>query len=88
MNTNYDFSMLEFKKHSNPYLNTQSIFIFPNNYGISVVNGYAAQCNTTTYEVAILKDNNICYDTVFTNDVLTYQSKDDITKLMNDLSKL
>ena len=64
---------------------TCSRWEFDNGYGISVVHGPLFYCDDTTYEVAILKDNLITYDTPLTNDVLGYQTPEDINNILKEL---
>lgn len=82
------FKDLEFKPH--PLSETdptaiQAIAEFDNGYGVSVIRGRYFYCNDKTYEVAILKDGSLCYDTPITDDVLGYQTKDQVTKIMKEL---
>ena len=83
------FKDLEFKAHLFDEIDPtaiQAIINFDNGYGVSVVRGkYFFYCNDNTYEVAILKDGNLCYDTPIASDVLGYQTKDQITKIMKEL---
>lgn len=83
------FKDLEFKNHSlQPNFNKHVTYTLDNGYGVSIVNGSSAYCGNDTYEVAILKDDEITYDTEFTNDVLGHQSPEDIDKLLINLGKL
>jgi hypothetical protein len=79
----------------------QGKLFFPGGYGISVVRfrfpfgsftGSYTSDNVEDYEVAILKgDENyweICYDTHFTTDVLKYQTKEDINKILSHLIRM
>ncbi len=84
-----EFKDLEFKMHTIfPMLNTHAELELDNGYGISVINGSSAHCCADTYEVAILKDGEITYTTSITDDVLGYQSEDDINELLVKLEKL
>lgn len=78
------FEDLEFQPH--PYqvagFREMAQCEFVNGYGLSIVNGSNAYCDSKTYEVAILHNGKITYDTPLTNDVLAYQSKEDINKLI------
>jgi len=61
----------------------------PNNYGVSVVKipgsyGY----ESGLYEVAILHDGDIVYDTGITSDVLGHQTKWDVTNVMKKVQEL
>lgn len=54
---------------------------FSNGYGISVVIGpYSYGGRNGKYELAVLKDNDLCYDTPITDDVLGWLTKDDVTR--------
>jgi len=62
---------------------------FPNGYGLSIVKGHATYGGDKgLYEAAVLKDDQITYDTTITDDVLGYQSEDDITELLKKVSEL
>lgn len=62
---------------------------FNNGYGISVVCGNPfLYCSEDTYEVAVLKDNKLCYDTPITDDVLGYQTRKDVTNIMKQIQSL
>lgn len=63
----------------------QAIINFDNGYGVSVVRGKYFYCNDNTYEVAILKDGDLCFDTPIASSVLAYRTKDQITKIMKKL---
>lgn len=94
------FKDLEFETH--PILldtksqDTKEIFAnskhavmeFENGYGVSVIFGEQFYSNgIDTYEVAILKDGSICYDTYITDDVLGYQDEDEVTEIMRKVQE-
>lgn len=81
------FKELVFNPHPAAYLGfgVQAIHEFPNGYGISVINGKYAHCDDHTYEVAILKDGHLTYDTPLTQDVLNYQTEKDIDNILSFL---
>lgn len=61
---------------------------FPNKYGISVLCGNPRfYCDENTYEVAILYEDGICCSTSLTDDVLGYQTKEDINNILAELEK-
>ena len=77
----------------------QGKIFFPGGYGISVVrfklygmSGSYTSNDVEDYEVAILKgdENNwdICYDTHLTSNVLGYQTKEDINKILSHLIRM
>jgi hypothetical protein len=92
------FSQIVFEPHPIGEGKHGKLFL-PNGYGISVVRfkipgltGYGSYCNGNTWEVAILKgtqDNfELCYDTEFTNDVLGFQTEDDINNILGKLRRI
>ena len=87
------FSDLDFHPHGNMPDGIAARHFFPNGYGVSVVQfpgsyGYEERL----YEVAILKgleeDWEICYDTPITDDVIGYQSMEDIDNLLSQVESL
>ena len=83
------FEDLEFK----PMLNHDNgIFVrveFPNGYGASIIKSpYSYGGSQDLYELAVLYDNMINYDTEITNDVLGYLTPEDVTKLLERIEKL
>ena len=62
---------------------------FDNGYGASVVKSvYSYGGNQDLYELAVIKDDAICYDTPITDDVLGYLTEDDVTKYLNQIQNL
>ena len=83
------FEDLKFEEHKNyPLMDKQSIVEFKNGFGLSIVNGKHADCSHDSYEVAILKNGSLCYDSGITEDVLGYQTKEDINNLLEQVSNL
>lgn len=64
---------------------SQARINFDNNYGISVVQGAYLYCDENTYEVAVLKNDKLYYETPITCDVLKYQTEEQINKIMEEL---
>ena len=94
------FKDLEFEMH--PILldaksqDTKEIFAnskhavmdFENGYGVSVIFGERFYSNgIDTYEVAIIKDNHVCFDTPLTDTVLAYQNEDEVTEIMRKVQE-
>lgn len=83
------FKDLEFNTHPNaPYMSQQARMDFDNGFGISVVNGQGAYCSEGTYEIAVMKDGEITYDTHITDDVIGHLSPKEITEIMKDIQEL
>ena len=75
------------------YDGVQGLLFFPNGYGISVVrHKFSYGSDRGLYEIAVLKgtkdDFQLCYTTRITNDVLGYQSEDDVTQVMRRIQRL
>jgi hypothetical protein len=72
------------------------VFRFDNEYGISLVcHSFSYGNKNDEFEIAIIKFNsednknwNICYDTDITNDVLGYQSKEDVIEIIQKVINL
>jgi hypothetical protein len=83
------FCDLEFLPHPNCPSSTQCRLHFSNGYGVSVITGEIFYTDSThPYEMAVLKDGGICYDTPITTDVLGYLTQDDVTKHMIAVQEL
>ena len=92
------FKDLEFRPHL-VFEGLQGLAFFSNGYGISVVRfktssgGYGSYTNNENeWEIAVLKgnkdDNDICYDTNITSDVIGYLTKEGVTKVMKQIQNL
>jgi hypothetical protein len=88
------FQDLKFKTHAVIPGGKMAKLLFPNGYGVSVVAGPHLYGNgTTTFEVAVLKQDSegrdgLCYDTPVTDDVLGWQTKEEVTKVMEQVQLL
>lgn len=61
----------------------QAVKIFPNGYGVSVITeGNSYTWAKARFEVAILRNREICYDTPLTDDVIHNASKIKVSKIM------
>ena len=82
------FEDLEFKPHRTG-MGIQARMDFGNNYGVSVVQGDNFYNNTDEeYELAVMYNGNICYNTYITDDVMGYLSKEEVTKIMGQVQEL
>jgi hypothetical protein len=66
---------------------------FPNGYGASVLRGssgwvFSGRTSGGTYELAVLKGSCLCYDTHITNDVLNYQTEEQINAALLAIQEL
>lgn len=62
---------------------------FDNGYGVSVVFGSIFYSNgINTYEVAVLKNREICYDTPITNGVIGHVTADEVSEIMRKVQEL
>lgn len=67
----------------------QAILKFDNGYSVSVVLGSIFYSNgNDTYEVAVMHNGCICYDTPVTSNVIPYQSADEVTEIMKEIQEL
>ena len=88
------FSDLQFNPHKNyPDTGVQAKHFFDNGYGVSVVSFPGSYgFRDGLYESAVLKgteeDWEICYDTWITNDVLGYQSEEEVEDLLHQIKNL
>jgi hypothetical protein len=87
------FSELDFQRHKFAYDGIQAIRFFPNGYGLSVVKHmYSYGYDDGLYEAAVLKgvdgDYELCYDTPVADDIIGYQSEDQIELLLNQIESL
>lgn len=77
------FKDLTFEPHPVWKGGLQARMDFPNGFGISVITGAPGMyCNSGTYEVAVLKNGICCYSTPLTDNVLGYQTKEEVSKVM------
>lgn len=62
---------------------------FPNGYGASVLNStYSHGGEAGLYELAVLKDSDICYSTPITNDVIGHLTAEEVTELLREIEAL
>lgn len=82
------FKDLEFKPHSIGN-GLQATMNFDNDYGVSVVKSNGSYgFKSDLWEVAILYKDSLTYNTDITDDVLGYQTDQDVTDVMKKVQAL
>jgi hypothetical protein len=68
----------------------QATVSFPNGYGASVIGGERGLYGdgVTSFELAVLHHDALCYSTPITNDVLGWQTREQITELLQRIEAL
>jgi hypothetical protein len=84
------FKDIEFKTHPNgEEFGITSRTKFENGYEASVVKSeYSYGGRDGLYELAIFKDDEICYDTPITDDVIGYLTEDGVTETFVKIQEL
>jgi hypothetical protein len=84
------FKDIEFKTHPNgEEFGITSRTKFKNGYEASVVKSeYSYGGRDGLYELAIFKDDEICYDTPITDDVIGYLTEDGVTETFVKIQEL
>lgn len=67
----------------------QAVLVFDNGYGVSVLIGRCFYSNgIDTYEVAVMKDDSICYSTHITDDVIGRLTAEQVSDVMKQIQEL
>lgn len=67
----------------------QKIYSFPNGYGASVIKGpYSYGGPDGKWELAVLKNDELCYDTPITDDVVGRLNDPEVDRLLRQISQL
>jgi len=67
----------------------QKVYSFPNGYGASVVkHSYSYGGKDNKWELAVLKDGDLCYNTDITSDVLGYLNDPEVDSYLRQIEKL
>jgi hypothetical protein len=83
------FKDLEFEPHAAGMGGVMGRIQFDNGYGASVVKTpYTYGGDKGLYELAVIKDDELCYDTPITNDVIGYLRPEDVTDVMEKIQQL
>ena len=80
-----DFNDLEFE--SRGYKDGQQARLqFENGFGVSVITGFGSYSNEDSpYELAVLWEDQLCYSTPITNDVMGYLTSEEVTEIMKQI---
>jgi hypothetical protein len=82
------FADLEFKPRESIF-GIQSRMDFDNGFGVSVIKGeYSYGGKDGLYELAVMKNGYLTYDTPITDDVLGDLTPDDVTEAMAKVQQL
>lgn len=69
--------------------NYHKVYKFDNGYGASVVSHYGSYGGEIgLFEVAVLKGDDICYDTNITNDVIGWCDFDKVAEILERIKNL
>ena len=83
------FNDLKFEPHSIGMGGGMSRIEFDHGYGASIVcTPFTYGGDKGLYELAVLKDDELCYDTPITSDVIGYLRPEDVTDVMEKIQKL
>jgi hypothetical protein len=84
------FKDLKFNPNNpNDLDDVQAIVEFDNGYGASVIStSFSYGGKHGLYELAVLKDGDLCYTTPITNDVLGWLNESDVNKILTDIQNL
>lgn len=84
------FKDLKFKNHPTGFPDSgHAILNFDNGYGVSVIYGSMFYSSGKgSYELAVLYKGELTYNTHITNDVIGYQSGEQVTKIMEQVQQL
>ena len=82
--------MREFLKETNyPNDGVQHVYAFPNGYGASVIKtDYSYGGKNGLWEIAVLKDEEICYTSDITDDVIGHLSWDNVEDYLLEIKSL
>lgn len=82
-------SDLVFKNHPRGFEGTIATHTFSNGYGASIITGTAFYTSEDApYELAVLYNNEITYDTELTDDVLGYLTEDEVNEYLLKIEAL
>jgi len=80
---------LNFEKHHFSVGGTRAVVIFDNGFGASVITGERSYTDEERpYELAVLKNGEICYETELTDDVLGYLNEEQVNDYLVKIEAL
>ena len=87
------FGKYEAKKREGTYNDivgiSQWVIGFKNGYEASIITGAFAKGNVNfPYEVAVIKNGHVCYDTPITHDVIGYLTADEVGEILAKIEAL
>lgn len=84
-----DFTPVVIKKGDYDKHSIQYLFEFPNGYGASVIKSRISYGGRQgLWELAVLKDKNLCYNTHITDDVIGYIDDAQVARYLVEISSL
>ncbi len=76
-------------KHPNCLTGTQDLYEFKNGYTASVIQApYSYGSNQGLFELAVLYDDELVYDTPITDDVIGYLTPEAVQEILQEISEL
>jgi len=83
------FKDLKFNPHPNDLEDAHALIEFDNGYGASILcASFSYGGKNGLYELAVLKDGDLCYTTHITNDVLGWLNEDDVNEILLQIQNL
>ena len=80
---------LDFEPHPAGMGGVRAVVNFPNGFSASVVSGeFFYSTEDKPYELAVLRDGDITYDTPITDDVLGYLTADEVEAVLDQIAAL
>ena len=79
---------LHFAPHPAGMGGERAVVTFGNGYTASVVRGGPFYTSDGTYEIAVMRDGGLVFDTPVTDDVLGYLDEKSATKALKDIAAL
>ncbi len=79
---------LNWEKHPAGLGGQRAKVVFDNGYHASVIRGGPFYTSDGTYEVAVMDENGLTYDTPVTDDVLGYLSESELHTVLADIEAL